>query len=113
MICPVRVFRVFENAPFRKELANPLSGGDASREKCGSEMQCIGDGRRGCLGVGKSIFPGVVERMVTRIGLVDVYNIVNPPPPLTLLSRRGDTPGYGVTAGPVGNRQKVVVNILH
>ena len=24
VICPVRVFRVFENAPFRKELANPL-----------------------------------------------------------------------------------------
>ena len=69
VICPVRVFRVFENAPFRKELANPLSGGDASREKCGSEMQCIGDGRRGCLGVGKSIFPGVVERMVARFGL--------------------------------------------
>ena len=38
-------------------------------KKCGSEMQCIGDGRRGCLGVGKSIFPGVVERMVARFGL--------------------------------------------
>ena len=75
-------------------------------------MQRIGDGRRGCLGVGKSIFPGVVERMVTRFGLVEVYHIGHPPPPLTRLSRRGDKPGYGVTAGPVGNRQKVVVNIL-
>ena len=68
---PCASFFSFRKRPLSKEVGQPLVGRGCEGvvKKCGSEMQCIGDGRRGCLGVGKSIFPGVVERMVTRFGL--------------------------------------------
>ena len=60
----------------------------------------------------KKHFPGdSIDEWSLDSDSLDVH-IDYPPPPLTRLSRRGDKPGYGVTAGPVGNRQKVVVNIL-